>query len=106
MLLIPLQAVPNQTVSVLLSNQSVRLNVYLRGANLFMDVFQGVDDAAVIVGVICENKNRIIRDLYFGFQGDFAFYDTQAEADPEYTGLGSRYQLIYIEPSELPEGVG
>lgn len=104
MLLIPLQAVPNQTLGVALSNQNVRLTIYTRNSDLFMDVF--VDTTAIIRGVICQNKNRIVRDLYLGFQGDFAFFDTQGDTDPVYTGLASRYALIYLEPSDLPAGVG
>lgn len=104
MLLIPLQAVPNQTLGVALSNQNVRLTIYTRNSDLFMDVF--VDTTAIIRGIICQNKNRIVRDLYLGFQGDFAFFDTQGDTDPVYTGLASRYALIYLEPSDLPAGVG
>lgn len=105
--IVPLTAVPNQTLAVPLAGQNCRLNVYQKNSGLFMDVL--VDDSPIILGVICQNANRIVRDLYLGFAGDFAFYDTQAGStptDPVYTGLGARYQLVYIEASELPEGVG
>jgi hypothetical protein len=105
MLIIPLQDVPNQVVSVPLSGQSVQISVYLRGTDLFMDVFVGAS-VPVIQGVICQNENLIVRNLYLGFQGDFAFFDTEGSDDPVYTGLGTRFQLVYIEPSELPEGIG
>jgi hypothetical protein len=104
MLAIPLQAVPNQTLAVALSGRSVQLNVYLRGSDMFIDVF--LSGVTIIRGVICQNLNRIVRDLYFGFPGDFAFFDTQGSDDPVYTGLGDRFQLIYLEPSDLPEGIG
>lgn len=104
MQVILLRAVPNQTLAVPLAGQNCRLNVYQKTGGLFMDV--RLNDQPVILGVICQNANRIIRDLYLGFIGDFAFFDTQGSDDPIYTGLGNRFQLVYIEASELPEGVG
>jgi hypothetical protein len=52
--------------------------------------------------------NRIIRDRqrllvdagYRGFIGDFAMIDTQGRADPVYSGLGGRYQLVYFDAGE------
>lgn len=106
---IPLQAVPNQTLTVPLAGQTVDLNLYTRADGLFMDVL--LNGTPIVLNVICQNENRIIRDLYLGFPGDLAFYDTQTTVDgvggdPDYTGLSGRYQLIYIEASELPAGVG
>lgn len=105
--IVPLQAVPNQTLTVPLAGQSCDLNIYQKASGLYIDVLIG--DQPVILSVICENENRIVRDLYLGFVGDFMFFDTlgiDSPQDPVYTGLGSRFQLIYIEASELPAGVG
>lgn len=99
MLQIPLQAIPNQSISATLANQNCRINIYQRTTGLFCDLY--VDNALIIGGVICQNLNRIVRDIYFGFVGDFGFCDTQGESDPEYSGLGSRYLLIYLEASDL-----
>ena len=106
---IPLQAVPNQTLTAPLAGQTVDINLYTRADGLFMDVL--LNGKPIVDNVICQNENRIIRDLYLGFPGDLAFYDTQTDvngvgSDPEYTGLGNRYVLVYIEASELPPGVG
>lgn len=113
MLVVPLKPVANQTLAVLLNNQSCQLNIYQKTFGLFMDVY--VSNEPIICGVICLNYNRIVRSLYLGFQGDFWFADTQSVADvnglligndPIYTGLGSRYILEYLVPSDLPAGVG
>lgn len=104
MLIVPIQPVANQTLAALLSTQVCQLNIYQKNTGIYMDVL--VNDDLVIGGVACQDRNRIIRSLYFGFQGDFAFFDTQGADNPFYTGLGSRFKLIYIEPSELPPGVG
>jgi hypothetical protein len=104
MQIVPLTANPNQTLTVGLNNQACQISVYQTADALFLDLY--VNDALIIAGVICENLNRIVRDLYLGFQGDLGFVDTQGDSDPNYTGLGSRFQLIYLSPSEIPPGVG
>lgn len=100
MLVVPLQAIPNQLVATVLANQLVRLNVYQLATGLFCDVY--VSNVLLIGGVICQNINRIVRDTYRGFVGDFIFMDLDGKSDPDYTGLGGRYQLLYLEASDLP----
>lgn len=104
MLSIPLLAVPSQVISTTLGSQATQLNIYQKLSGLYMDVY--VDNALIIAGVICENTNRIVRSLYLGFLGDFMFFDNQGSDDPEYTGLGNRFSLIYLETTDLPNGVG
>jgi hypothetical protein len=63
-----------------------------------MDVYFG--SSLIVPGVLCQNQNRIIRSIYLGYSGDFEFYDTQPDPfygpmDPVYTGLGSRFVLLY-----------
>jgi hypothetical protein len=100
MLVVPVQPVPNQTLSILLANQLCRLTLRTRWFGLFMDV--SVNDAPIVQGVICQNWNRIVRSAYLGFVGDFAFWDTQGSADPTFSGLGLRFLLFYLEKSDLP----
>jgi len=104
-LVVPTQPVPSQSFDVQLNSQNVTIQLRQLSTGLFMNL---ISNGVEIVGfVICENLNRIVRDLYLGFQGDFVFYDnTGQDRDPFYTGLGSDFSLIYIEPSELPTGVG
>ena len=99
MLIVPLNANPNQTLTVGLGNQACQLDVYQKSGGLFMDVY--VNNALIIAGVIAENLNRIVRSKYLGFSGDFVFVDTQGSDDPVYTGLGTRWQLLYFAPADL-----
>lgn len=99
MVIVPLQPLPNQTVTVQLNGQSCQIDVYTTSWGLFVDLL--VDNAAVLTGVVAENLNRIVRSAYFGFDGDLFFFDTQGASDPTYDGLGSRYQLYYATASEL-----
>ncbi|MHB8272813.1 phage baseplate plug family protein [Bradyrhizobium sp.] len=108
MQVIPLKAVPNQSVQVQLAGQACSLNIYQFTYGLFMDVYVG--NSLIVAGVICENLNRIVRSLYLGFIGDLAFLDTQAGngegADPIFTGLGGQFQLLYLATQDLPTGEG
>lgn len=99
MLVIPLNAVPAQRVSVTLALQPCSIKLYQKTTGLFIDL--SVNDTLIIGGVICEDRNRIVRDSYLGFIGDLEFIDTQGLADPDYTGLGSRFLLVYLETTDL-----
>ena len=103
MLIVPVNAVANQTFDVQLGGQSCTLNIYQKPTGLFMDVL--VNAVQIIGGVLCLNLNRIVFNAYLGFVGDFAFIDTQGSTDPVYTGLGARYVLAYIEAADLPAGI-
>lgn len=100
MIEVPLLAVKSQTLTIDLGDQAqTRLNVYNRRYGLFIDVL--LDNVLVIGGVICLNKNRIVRSKYLGYSGDFIFFDTQGTSDPTYDGLGDRYQMLYLTPAEI-----
>jgi hypothetical protein len=97
---IPVQPVPNQTLQAQLGGQNCRINIAQKNTGLYVDLY--VDESLVIGGVIGQNENRIVRSEYLGFIGDLAFVDTRGTTDPVYTGLGSRFKLIYLEETDLP----
>lgn len=99
MLVVPLKAVPSQVVAVTLAGQSCKIGVYHRRTGLYVDVH--LADAPIQTGVIALNANKIVRSAYLGFVGDLAFFDTLGTADPDYTGLGDRFVLMYLEASDL-----
>ena len=104
MLVVPLQAYPNQAVQVVLNNQACTIHVYQKFFGLFCDL--SVLQQPIIQGVLCLNANYIVRSLYLGFNGDLGFWDTQGSSDPNYAELGSRFQLIYFAPTDLPATYG
>ena len=103
MLSIPLQAVPSQKIKTVLANQVTQLDVYQLRYGMFMNVW--IAGTLEIGGVICENRNRIIRSAYLneaiGFEGDFIFDDVEGRTDPVFSGLGSRYRLLYLSQADL-----
>jgi hypothetical protein len=100
---IPLKSVPNQTLQVQLDGQACTINAYQTDYGFYVDLL--LNGVPVVTGTLCRNLKRIVRSIYLGFNGDLIFCDTQGTNDPVYTGLGTRYQLTYLELSDL-NGVG
>ena len=98
MKVIPLLAVPSQTLSVLLGEQNCQINVYQKSTGLFLDL--AVYNNVIVRAVRCLDRLRMVRTAYQGFVGDLAFADTQGYEDPAYTGLGARFLLLYLEDGE------
>lgn len=87
-----------------LASQACTIELIQTAYGLFCNLYIGA--TPIITGVLCENLNRIVRSVYLGFIGDLVFNDLQGSSDPVYTGLGSRFQLIYLEASDLAPGQG
>lgn len=103
MQVIPVNPKPNQTLTTTLAGQNVALRIYqTNNYGLYMDV--SLEGVLILAGVICQQANRIIRSAYLGFVGDLVWYDTQnlqSPEDPYYTGLGGRWTLNYLTPTDL-----
>lgn len=91
---IPLAAVPSQSLSITINGQPCNINVYQKSTGLYLDL--------ILNGVPITNTARCLLDAklladrqYLGFVGDLLFTDTQGASDPDYTGLGSRFFLVY-----------
>lgn len=95
-----MQSVPSQSFQVTLDEQNCTLSVYQKSTGVYIDIY--LENTLLLAGIVGQHGNRIIRDAYYGFLGDLIFWDTQGTSDPSYTGLGSRWILIYLLPSELP----
>ena len=93
-LVVPLDATPSQVLAVSLAGQSCQIDVYQKSTGLYLDL--RVADRAIVLGVLCRDRNVLVVDRYRGFAGDLAFYDTQGGSDPYYDGLGTRWQLVYL----------
>lgn len=101
MKIIPAVAKPSQTLYAVLSDQATTLRIYQKFYGLYIDVL--VNDVLIIGGVICRDRNRTMRSDYLQFVGDLSFFDTQGSRDPDYTGIGGRFQLGYFTDDETVE---
>lgn len=95
---IPTQAVPSQQLQVVLANQNCQIAVYQKTQGMFVDLnSNGVD---ISIAVLARNAVFLTCN-YSGFQGNLILIDTQGASDPTYTGLGSRFQLVYLTAAEV-----
>ncbi|QNT78286.1 phage baseplate plug family protein [Entomobacter blattae] len=93
-LVINLSVLSHQSVQVSLGGQNVRLVIDTKqGAGTFMDIYK--DGGPVILGMQCRNRTPLVQLAYLGFVGDLAFYDMQGAEDPDYTGFGHRFILVW-----------
>lgn len=103
MLIVPVQAVPNQTFSILLAGQQCQITLLTKFYGLFFTL--SVNNTLVRSNVKCQDRNPLLRYPYIddeaNFAGDFFFLDTQGTDDPVYTGIGSRFLFEYIEASDI-----
>lgn len=94
---IPLKNVPSQRFSTTLNQQDCTISVYQKSTGLYLDL--ALNGVPIVSGVICRNLVKIVRDAYLGFVGDLTFIDMQGADDPQYSGLGSRWSLMYLSSS-------
>ncbi|AET91664.1 hypothetical protein BYI23_B010570 [Burkholderia sp. YI23] len=94
-LTIPLAATPSQRLSVALAQPSCGLAVYRKRTGLYLDLF--VAGKLIMAGVLCRSLVYLVRETYLGFVGDLAFVDSAGDDDLQYSGLGTRWRLLYIE---------
>ncbi len=95
---IPLAAVAYQSLRVPLAGHAVRLDLQQRATGLYAAVW--VDDVPVLAGALCQDRTWLVRQSASTLPGDMGFADTQGTQDPDYTGLGSRFVLVYVQDSE------
>lgn len=102
MLIIPTTDVPSQTLFTTLNNQACQLNLYQKRTGFFADLYAA--NTLLLGGALCRNQCFLVMDVYLGFVGDLMWVDTQGQnADPEVgLGVGTRFQLVYFFPSDIP----
>ncbi|MCG0998060.1 phage baseplate plug family protein [Acetobacter persici] len=93
LLTVPLSALPAQTLKVSLSGTLVQITLRQRSTGLYADFDAGT--TRLLSGVLCQDRTWLVRDAAIGLPGDFLFADTQGQQDPDTTGLGSRFLLLY-----------
>jgi hypothetical protein len=114
---IPLSAVPSQNLAVTLGSQAVQLSLYQRGfkaaANMYLDLI--CNGAQILTGRLVRAYGglpqtraafMLVGRHYLPFLGDLLFVDTQATdtnptLDPQPSGLGTRWQLLYYAPGDI-----
>lgn len=96
---ISLQPVPSQTLQTVLGGQQCALSVYVKSQCMFLDL--ALSGSPIIYAVQCKNLVSLVPTAYLGFAGFLLFLDTQGTSDPQYTGLGSRWILLYFTAQDI-----
>lgn len=95
---IPLQATASQVTNVVLGGQNCQLFIYQKDQGLFVDI--NVNGTNLVMGVIARDVVPLMNREYESFAGNLMFVDTQGSSDPDYTGLGDRFGLVYLSEAE------
>ncbi len=96
--IIPLSPVPSQKLKIVLDDQDCEISVLTRGSRMYLDLT--VDGIVVQKGALLLDYVSAIQIPTRQFSGTLAMYDTQGEEAPQWTGLGTRWQLCYWSKDE------
>lgn len=104
MVTIPLTAVPNQELQVVLEEQNCTIHLFQLGDYFYLDLY--IDDTTVIEGAIVQPKCGIVPSPSI-FQGQLYILDTlnptEAQELPTVDELGDRFELVYLTADECDE---
>lgn len=100
---IPLRATGNQTLQVVLEGQNCSLRLYTRSLSdgvetLFCDL--SIDQDPVFYGCPCLDGLPMPLYTWLGMTGQLVFIDMEGDEAPHWSGLGSRWKLLYMSPAE------
>lgn len=98
---LPIRPEPNQRFSVVLNNQHCTFELFQRYDHLYMNMYVG--EEPIITGIVCLNRQDLIQIATTSFVGFLWFVDLLGDTDPQWEGLGNRYQMVFATPEELTE---
>lgn len=94
---LPIQPTPAQSFQATLGNQNCSVTLQQMSTGLYASL--SIDGTPIITGKYCNDRVNLIRQKYLGFAGWLYFVDTAPDSsgpsDPSFSGLGSRYLLVY-----------
>ena len=101
MQIIPLEAIPNQQLNILLDGSPITLAVYSRAGFLYLDIGPGTEWTAR--GMLIVPGESILRTSV-NFTGHLVMIDTRSQlaapSEPAWDGLGTRYVLYHMTSAE------
>ena len=95
---INLQSVPSQQLQIVLDGQNCVISIYVKNQCMLFDL--SVGGTQIAYAVQCKNLVSLVPTAYLGFAGWLLFFDTQGTSDPIYTGLGTRWVLLYLDSAD------
>lgn len=105
MIKIPLSPLPNQEFMIVLGKHNCTINLYQRGDHMYLDLF--VANQAIEQGALVRPKASLITVSTALFTGQLRIIDKERDPleqeEPNYLGLGSRFELYYLSDKEVKE---
>lgn len=91
---LPVQPLPIQTFQATLGAQNCQITLQQMSTGIYVSL--SISGNPIISGKRAVDRVNLVRQAYLGFAGWLYFVDSSgAGGNPNYTGLGSRYLLIY-----------
>jgi hypothetical protein len=91
---VPIISVPSQKMTVTLGGQQCQLAIDQKYGLVFVSI--SIGGVAVVAFSLARDRVPLVRYPYLGFKGTLAFIDTQGTSDPDYSGFGTRWKLVYL----------
>jgi hypothetical protein len=82
----------------MLNGQVVRVAVREMTTGVYLTAW--LDNVVIQSTILCVDRVRMMDSNYDAFVGGFMFMDSQGISDPESSGIGSRWNLYYLEAGE------
>lgn len=103
MIICPLNATPNQEFNIVLNEQNCTIQLRQLDKHIYFSLW--LDSDLIIENAICLPAQWILQYAREKFSGNFLMLDTgsgdQPQSEANYSGLGDRYQLIYLSADEV-----
>lgn len=90
---IPLQAIPSQSVAIVLNGQKCVVSLREMLNSQYMSVIS--NGTTICQNVLVQNDTQLVSASYKGFNGDIIAVDLQGNDKPSYDGWNNRWVLIY-----------
>lgn len=98
MVVIPTNPIPSQLFSIVLGEYNCTFKLYQKGIRMFMDLY--TENAPIFTGNVCLSSSIINNVSNNNFTGVLTFLDLLGDEAPFYSGLNSRFRLLYFYPDE------
>ena len=101
---VPLIATPNQELAIELEEQDCTIQVRQLGNYTYLTLW--VDSTLIVENAICMPGVAILQGYIQGFKGNLVLVDSSdanSRHVSDYTGLGSRFLLLYLTEAEVHE---
>lgn len=92
---IPLLPTPNQVVNTTINDKAIEVSLALRKNNRLYATIS-INNETIISSRVCLDRTALTPEWYKNKNMVFTFVDSQGYTDPEYSGLGSRYNLFMV----------